>query len=494
MDLDREISDYVDDQDEFFRARFGKVGYIPNLPFAFEITHTIREIRSKYCGLIEPGTRTDDSVQIAGRVTQKRDMGSILFLDIQNEGEPLQICANKKMTDPRYFDALRELDLGDIIGVYGRVMSTQRGELSIHPDKAELLSKALRPMPDKHSGLKNSEQRYRHRHLDMMANPEVIEIFKQRTRTFDAARSYLKSHGFLEVDTPVLQSVYGGANARPFVTRHNALDQEMYLRISNELYLKRLIIGGIPKVFEFARDFRNEGIDSTHNPEFTQLELYEAFVDYDTMAKRVQEIFGEVASIATQKIKVGDEEIDLSMPFKDMTMVDSVSRYAGINVSDFTDSQLKDLLTERSLTIKRGKFSRGRALVSLFEGLVEGKLVQPHIIRDHPIETSPLARRHRDNPEFTERFEVFIGGTEFGNAYSELNDALDQRARFHMQGLERISGDDEAHPMDEEFLRAMEAGMPPTGGLGIGMDRLVALITNQSSIKDVLLFPTMRHK
>ena len=489
------LDNYLSKQDDLFQARFNKIKDNKNsYPYSFKETSTINQIRELYSSSLQNGQKDDKQLSLAGRLMAKRSFGKLMFFDIQQEKDRIQLYIQRKNYSSDQLNEFDNADIGDIVGVTGTPMKTQRGELSVEPQTYTLLAKALRPLPDKHSGLKNPNIRYANRHLDLLVNPEVRNVLESRIKINSAIRTYLIENKFLEVETPILQPIYGGANARPFITHHNSLDQDMYLRISNELYLKRLIIGGMNKVFEFARDFRNEGIDSTHNPEFTQLELYEAFVDYNKMAQRVQEIFRSANEVVNDSNVINFQgiSIDIEKPFTDMTMVDSIKHYARIDVTKITDSSLRKLLEERKISIKQGQFSRGRSIVTLFEEYVEPKLIQPHIIRDHPVETSPLAKRHRDNPEFTERFEVFIAGREFGNAYSELNDPIDQRSRFLQQIQEKDSGDDEAHPLDEEYLLAMEAGMPPTGGLGIGIDRLVSLLTNQNSIRDVIYFPARK--
>ncbi|RLJ01133.1 MAG: lysine--tRNA ligase [Candidatus Aenigmatarchaeota archaeon] len=368
----------------------------------------------------------------------------------------------------------------------------KKDELSLSPDNSTRLSKTLRPHPDKYHGMTNVENRYRQRYLDLL-NPNTAQTFKKRTKMVNSIRELLTNMDFMEVETPVLQSMYGGANAKPFITKHNSLKQDMFMRISNELYLKRLIIGGLDRVYEFSKDFRNEDIDSTHNPEFTQLKLYGAYLDYKDMMDITETLFKNVCEKVngTNNLEYQGIGIDFEEPWKRMTMEDAVKKYSGINWKNTSDEELKHILDKNKIE-QKGGYTKGKALNWLFEEFVENNLIQPTIIMDYPSEISPLAKQHRDKEGLVERFEFFINGKEYGNAYSELNDPIEQRKRFLEQIEQKTLGDDEAHLLDEEFLTAMEYGMPPTGGLGIGIDRLAMLMTNKASIKDVLLFPTLK--
>jgi lysyl-tRNA synthetase, class II len=490
------VEDYIPRQDVESRNKVKSLNGIPpekRYPYSFSPSKTIQGLRDNYSA-IPPGPLLPDEVKIAGRIIRKREMGKTNFYDIQDDFLKIQAVLPKSDMRPEA-ESLLESSVGDIYGIGGHIMKTLRGELSIRVNQAIMLTKCLRPMPDKWEGLSDPEARYRLRPLELISDPSVIETFRKRTAIVDSIRKLLNLEGFLEVDTPILQPLYGGANARPFLTHHNSLNQDMFLRISNELYLKRLIIGGINRVYEFAKDFRNEGIDSTHNPEFTQLEIYQAFADYFTMMDLTERLVFEASSNVAHKplLQFNGNQIGLTPPWRRITMEEAVKEYGGITWSDKTDSQLMNIIKQNELSIK-GKFSRGKALLALFEFFAEKNLVQPTIVYDYPIEVSPLAKKHRSKEGFVERFEFFIGGKEFGNAYSELNDPIEQRRRFEEQGEERARGDKEAHPLDEDFLRMMEYGMPPTGGLGIGIDRLACLLTEKNSIKEVLFFPALRAK
>ncbi|MEG2583803.1 MAG: lysine--tRNA ligase, partial [Oscillospiraceae bacterium] len=391
----------------------------------------------------------------------------------------------------------KKYDIGDIVGVTGEVFTTQKGEISVRVHKIELLSKSLRPLPEKFHGLTNTDLRYRQRYVDLIMNPDVKHTFEVRSQVIRAIRSYLDCRGYMEVETPILNTIAGGATARPFITHHNTLDIDMYLRIAPELYLKRLIVGGFEKVYEMGRLFRNEGMDVKHNPEFTTIELYEAYTDYVGMMNLTEDMIKSVANdvLGTTTITYQGEEIDLGAPWTRMTMIESIKKYAGV---DFNETKTVDeaVSMAKSIGIKfedEAKIpSRGEIISIAFEEKVEEQLIQPTFITEYPVEISPLAKRFADNPDFTERFEVFITRREFGNAFSELNDPIDQKERFLSQVEKRENGDDEANMMDEDYVNALEYGLPPTGGLGIGIDRLIMLLTDSASIRDVLLFPTMK--
>ncbi|HZJ78378.1 MAG TPA: lysine--tRNA ligase [Clostridia bacterium] len=435
----------------------------------------------------------NSDVSICGRIMSRRDMGKANFIDIRDRSGRMQVYIKVNDIGEDEFAEYRKWDIGDIIEVKGFVFKTRRGEISVHAKSLKLLTKTLLPLPEKFHGLTNTDIRYRRRYLDLIMNPEVRETFINRSLIIREIRTHLDSKGFLEVETPVLVSNAGGAAARPFKTHHNSLDEDLNLRISLELYLKRLIVGGMERVYEIGRVFRNEGLSVRHNPEFTLLELYQAYTDYNGMMDLCEELFRTVATKVLGKAVVtyGDVEIDLSKPFKRMTMVDSVKEYAGIDFSTIDFEQAKALADEKGIKYEK-HHKKGDLLNFFFEKYVEEKLIQPTFIMDHPVEISPLAKRKPSNPEYTERFELFVTQREMANAFSELNDPLDQRVRFEAQEELRAAGDEEANHTDEDFLMALEYGMPPTGGIGIGIDRLVMLLTDSYSIRDVLLFPTMK--
>lgn len=455
-------------------------------------------------------------VVVAGRLVLFRAMGKNAFGHIQDDTGRVQVMFNRDITKVHGLSEDSEvtpikfiekkLDLGDFIGIHGHIFKTQKGELTVYAKTVTLLSKSLLPLPDKHAGLADKGVRYRKRWLDLISSSEVMETFKMRSSILRLTRDYLQNEGYMEVETPVLQNTYGGAEARPFLTHINALNQEMYLRISLEIALKKLIIGGISKVFEIGKIFRNEGIDKTHNPEFTMMELYGAYLDYNDMMSLTENLFAHIAKSLFGTTKIGkrfdksgkEHEIDVKAPWKRMTMKDSIKTYGGLDVEKMSDDEMrKHLLDHTEADPKKVKSSpRGLLIALLFEELVEQHLVQPHHITDHPIETTPLCKWHRDKEEkdkgIVERFETFILGFEFANAYSELNDPKVQRELLELQVEKKQAGDDEAHPMDEEFIEAMSQGMPPTGGVGIGIDRMVMLFTGVTSIRDILYFPIMK--
>jgi lysyl-tRNA synthetase class 2 len=410
-----------------------------------------------------------EPVAVAGRLMVKRLMGGSAFADLQDEAGRLQLFASRDILGEHDFDLFADLDAGDLIGVRGPVFRTRRGEVTVEVHTFQLLTKSLRPLPEKWHGLKDVEIRYRQRYVDLIANPDVREVFRARTRIIAALRSLLDTRGFLEVETPVLQEVPGGGHARPFITHHEALDRDLYLRIALELHLKRLLVGGFERVYELGRVFRNEGLSPRHNPEFTMLETYEAYADYNDVMKLVEDLVVAATAAAgrTSQITYQGAEIDLAPPFRRARMADLVQEYTG-------------------------RPAVGKELNDLFEEQVEPNLREPTFVTDYPIEISPLARPRDDDPRFVERFELIILGREYANAFTELTDPIDQRQRFEAQAAQRAAGDAEAHPMDEDFLRAVEYGMPPAGGLGVGIDRLVMLLTDQPSIRDVILFPVMK--
>ena len=433
-------------------------------------------------------------VSVAGRIMSKRGMGKVGFVHIADLDGQIQLFVKKDIFGEEEYNRFKKLDIGDIIGAEGEVFSTQTGEISIRAEKITLLSKSLLPLPEKFHGLVDTDLRYRQRYVDLIMNDDVKKTFITRSKIIRAIRTYLDNEGFLEVETPILNTIAGGASARPFITHHNTLDIDIYLRIATELHLKRLIVGGMEKVYEIGRQFRNEGMDIKHNPEFTSIEIYEAFTDYEGMMDLTENLIRYAAKEAcgTEKIMYQGVEIDLSH-FDRMTMIDSVKKYSGVDFNEIkTDAEAQTIAKEKGLDVDPVKATRGDIIALFFDEYVEDKLVQPTFITEYPVEISPLAKRKPGQPELTERFEVFITGREFGNAFSELNDPIDQKERFMSQVALREAGDDEANMMDDDFINALEYAMPPTGGLGIGIDRLVMLLTDSYSIRDVLLFPTMK--
>lgn len=433
-------------------------------------------------------------VSVAGRLMNKRVMGKASFINIQDREGRLQGYISKNDVGDESYLAFKKFDIGDIIGVKGVVFRTQKGEISVRASEIVLLSKSLKVLPEKFHGLNDQELRYRQRYLDLIMNPEVKDTFIKRSAILREIRNYLDAQGFLEVETPVLQTIPGGAAARPFITHHNALDIDMYCRIALELPLKRLIVGGLERVYEIGRVFRNEGIDIRHNPEFTLIEIYQAYTDYHGMMDLAEGLFRTIAKnvVGSTTINYGGYELDLGKPFERLTMVDAVKKYSGVDFNEVPDTAAaKALAKERGIEFEE-RHAKGDILNLFFDEYVEKNLIQPTFITDYPVEISPLTKRKPDNPDYTERFELFIVGREYGNAYSELNDPIDQRKRFEYQEAMRAAGDDEANMIDEDFLAALEYGMPPTGGIGIGVDRLVMLMTESVSIRDVILFPTMK--
>ena len=453
-------------------------------------THHSDEIKDNFDELEEK------EVTIAGRIMTWRDMGKANFVDIQDRNGRIQAYVRMNDVGEDVFKEFKTWDIGDIVEVKGFVFKTRTGEISVHAQEIRLLSKSLLPLPEKFHGLTDTDTRYRKRYLDMIMNPDVKDTFIKRSKIISSIRSYLDNLGFIEVETPMLNVIAGGASARPFITHHNTLDMDMYLRIATELYLKRLIVGGMERVYEIGRNFRNEGMDVRHNPEFTCIELYQAFTDYHGMMDIAENIIRNAANEVCDSLHIvfNGTEIDLETPFARMTMVEAVEKYSGVNFADFMSDNEKAIAIakEKGIEIENGKATWGDILNSFFEEFVEENLVQPTFIMDYPVEISPLTKRKPDCPVLTERFELFILGGEYGNAYSELNDPIDQQGRFEAQMKLREAGDDEANLIDSDFVTALEYGMPPTGGLGIGIDRLVMLLTDSYSIRDVLLFPTMK--
>jgi lysyl-tRNA synthetase class 2 len=470
--------------------------------YSFDRSHSAAEV----VALLPDGVDEGESVRVAGRLVALRDMGKSTFAHLADRSGRIQLYFRINDLGPETYSLLELLDLGDWVGVEGPVFRTRTGEVTVRVERVEPLAKAVRPLPlgkeeqdpvtgerRVYSGLVDREARYRQRYVDLAVSPETRRIFEVRARVISAIRRFLDERGFLEVETPILQPQYGGASARPFVTHHNALDVPLYLRIADELYLKRLIVGGLERVYEIGKDFRNEGMDRFHNPEFTMLEFYAAYFDYEDVMRLTEELIATAVSSACGDagVRFGGETIDFAPPFKRLTMYAALEEVGGQTVAGVADEELRARV--RDLGVRDShSMGRGKLIDELFGALVEPKLIQPTFITDYPREMSPLAKPKRGDPELTERFELIVAGKEVLNAYSELNDPFDQRERFETQNSLRAAGDEEAQPLDEDFLRALEYGMPPTGGFGMGIDRLVMILTDQPSIRDVILFPTMR--
>ena len=486
----------AEELDEQHRVRLDKLaalkaaGKDPYTITKYPVTIHNSEIRGRFDEL------EGKDVAIAGRMMTRRIMGKASFIDVRDSSDRMQVYVRTNDVGEDVYPEFKKWDLGDIVGVKGKVFRTKMGEISVHAEEIVLLSKSLLPLPEKWHGLKDKEERYRKRYLDLIANPEVKDTFVKRSQILREIRTFLDGHGYTEVDTPVLLPLEIGAAARPFKTHHNALDIDMYLRIETELYLKRLIVGGFDRVYEVGRIFRNEGMDATHNPEFTSIEMYQAYMNYFEMMDLIENLYRTVTLkvCGTDTVTYQGKEIAVGKPWERLTMIEAVKKYAGVDYYDWADDaaarecakahHVEDELDENS--------TKGHVLIAFFEAYVEEKLIQPTIIYDYPVENSPLAKRKPEFPAFTERFEYFINGTEFGNAFSELNDPIDQKERFVKQvAAKRAQGGNDAQ-VDEDFITALEYGLPPTAGLGFGFDRLVMLLTDSASIRDVLLFPTMR--
>lgn len=469
---------------------------VEQFAYSFDVNSDSEDIKKSY---------TEDSkreVSIAGRIMTLRRMGKASFAHIQDDKGRIQIYLKKDELGDVY-DAFRLMDIGDIIGIEGFVFKTRTGETSVHATSLKLLTKSLRPLPipkettDEqgnkviHDQFVDKELRYRQRYVDLVVNPKVKEVFIKRSKIISSIRSFLDSNGYLEVETPALQPIYGGAAAKPFVTYHNALDTKLYLRIADELYLKRLIVGGFNGVYEISKDFRNEGMDKTHNPEFTMMELYVPYKDYEWMMNFVEEMLEKACLTVNGKLEITNEgkTINFSRPWKRISMVEALKEKTGFDILNVTYDELRNFSMENGIEVKKGK---PKQIDEIFSVLIQPELIQPTFIVDYPVEISPLAKQHRSKPGLVERFEGYVGGREICNAFSELNDPIDQRKRFEGQSKLREEGDEEAHQVDEDFLRALEYGMPPTAGLGVGIDRLVMLLTDQSSIRDVIFFPQMK--
>lgn len=474
-----------------------ELGYNP-FEYSFEKSHSSKDILDNYDELEEK------DVAVSGRIMSNRRMGKAAFCHIQDEYGRIQIYLKKDQIGEQAFELYKLMDIGDIIGVKGKVFKTRTGEITILSDELHLLTKSLRPLPivkeKEVDGQKitfdpfqDKELRYRQRYVDLIVNPEVRETFRKRSKIMTLMREYFNARNYLEVETPILQTIYGGAAARPFITHHNALDMKLYLRIANELYLKRLIVGGFEGVYEFAKDFRNEGMDRFHNPEFTQMELYVAYKDYNWMMELVEDMTSMLAKEITgdYTITYQGKTIHFKPPFKRITMFDAIKEYAGVDISEMDEEQVRKAAEDLKLTVE-DEWGYAKIVDEIFGEFVEPNLIDPTFIIDYPIEMSPLAKKHRSNPKLVERFELIVGGKELCNAYSELNDPIDQKERFIEQLRMREKGDEEAQMMDEDFVRALEIGMPPTAGLGIGIDRLTMYLTDSPSIRDVIFFPHMR--
>jgi lysyl-tRNA synthetase class 2 len=459
-------------------------------PHAFAGRTEIVEVREAHRELAA-GAETDDRYRVAGRIAARRTHGRAAFIDLVDGSGRIQLHAREDLLGGNSFERLIGLDLGDIIGADGVTFASNRGELSLRVEDWTLLAKSLRPPPDKYHGIEDVELRYRHRELDLMANPGVRELFETRARVVTAVREWLDTRGFLEVETPVLQPLYGGALARPFVTHHNALDRDLYLRIATELYLKRCIVGGMERVYELGKDFRNEGISPKHNPEFTMLEWYEAYADYADAAERLEQLVAHVAErvLGTTRVEREGTEIDFAPPWRRITLREAIEDRIGIDLAKRPSRQ--QLAAALGPAGDPGE-SWGRLVDGLLSKLVEPALIQPTFVLDYPVELSPFAKRHRSDDDLVERWEAFAGGIEIANAFTELNDPDEQRRRFEQQRAELQRGDEEAQPFDEVFLEALENGMPPTGGVGLGIDRLTMLLTGARSVREVVLFPAMR--
>ena len=460
---------------------------------AFSSTHHVSDLEAAHGGL-EDGESTEDEVAVAGRVMAKRDQGKVVFLELRDASGTIQLFCRVNALGEDAFARLKDLDVGDWIGAHGTMMRTRRGQLSVAVTSFELLSKSLRPLPEKFHGLADKETRYRQRYVDLVMNPEVKATFEKRFKIISAIRRYMEEQGFYEVETPILHPILGGANARPFVTHHNALDKDFYLRIATELHLKRLLVGGFEKVFEIGRQFRNEGMDPYHNPEFTTMEFYQAFSDLEGMMELTQGVIqaAALASCGTLQVEYQGHQVDLSGSWRRATMIELASEGAGEDVSfQRTRDELVDIL-ERNGGHAEAAWGKGKLIAEIFEAVAEEKLIQPTFVTEHPLEVSPLAKKKAGEPELTERFELFICGHEYANAFGELNDPVDQAERFRKQVEAKDLGDDEAMGYDDDYVRALEYGMPPAGGCGIGIDRLAMLLADAASIRDVLLFPHMR--
>jgi len=496
------MADFIDNNEdvnelnEILRVRRAKLkelkqkGKDPFNIVKYDVTHHSKDIIDNFESM------EGSEVSVAGRLMSKRGMGKASFCDLQDRDGKIQLYVRIDGIGEEAYEEFKKYDIGDIVGVKGTVFRTHKGEISVKVDSITLLAKSLQPLPEKWHGLKDVDLRYRQRYVDLIINPDVKKTFITRSKIIKEIRKFLDDRGFLEVDTPILSTIQGGAAAKPFITHHNTLDMDLFLRIAPELYLKRLIVGGLEKVYEMGRMFRNEGISIKHNPEFTMIEIYEAYTDYKGMMELTENLISTVSErvLGTTKIVYQGQEIDLTPPWERMTMQEAVLRYSGIDFNAIgSDEEARNAARAKNLQVD-DKMTRGEVMNLVFEEMAEEHLIQPTFILDYPVEVSPLTKRKPDNPELTERFELFITGREMANAYSELNDPIDQMERFIEQVKKREAGDDEANMMDDDYIHALEYGLPPTGGLGIGVDRLIMLLTDSYSIRDILLFPTMKPK
>jgi lysyl-tRNA synthetase, class II len=485
---DRETSDLLRERREKLE-RLRETGIEP-FPHAFPEREEIAEVRRAHEGLMA-GSETESRHRVAGRIVARRGHGKAAFLDLRDAGGEIQLHARADLLGEERFERLVGLDLGDVLGVEGVAFATKRGELTLRVEVWELLAKSLRPPPDKYHGLQDTEARYRRRELDLIANEETRRLFAIRAQAIAEVRRWLDEHGFVEAETPVLQPLYGGALARPFVTHHNALDRDLYLRIATELYLKRLIVGGLDKVYELGKDFRNEGLSTKHNPEFTMLEWYEAYADYNDTAADLERLVSTVAQrvLGTTEVRRDGETIDLAPPWRRMTLREAIREHAGVDLAQHPGREELAAAMESKPDPQEGW---GKLVDGLLSKQVEPKLIQPTFVLDYPVELSPFAKAHRSEEGLVERWEAFVGGVEIANSFSELNDPDEQRRRFEQQVEEQRRGDEETQPYDEAFIEALEQGMPPTGGVGLGIDRLVMILTGAASLREVVLFPAMR--
>tara|TARA_Y100000780_G_scaffold231414_1_gene256725 strand:- start:23113 stop:24594 length:1482 start_codon:yes stop_codon:yes gene_type:complete len=461
-------------------------------PYKYERTGLATEIQEKYASL-EDGEKNPEAVfKVAGRVMTKRPMGKAAFFNIQDTTGKMQIYLKKEEISEEEKAVFANMDIGDIVGVEGYAFKTKKGEVSIHTQKIEMLCKSIEPLPEKFHGLADIELKYRHRHLDLIMDSDSRKVFETRAKILKEIRAYLDAQGFLEVETPMLQPIYGGAAAKPFATHHNALDMQLFMKISPETYLKRLIVGGMEKVYDMNRNFRNEGIDRTHNPEFTMIEWYEAYTDYFDQMERVETLMESLAVKlkGSAKFEYQGKELDFTTPWRRLSMVDAIKEYGEMDVEAMSDEEIFSACKKIGTSLEKAG-RRGEMISELFELVAEEKLWNPTFITDYPVDISPLTKMHREKKDYVERFELFIGGMELANSYSELNDPIDQYERLKDQEAQRVVNE-EAQPMDEDFMHAIDVGMPPTGGLGLGIERVVMLLTDRPSIRDIILFPTLR--
>ena len=469
-------------------ANYRKQGIEP-FDYQYDRTHTVQQALSLGDGL-NAGDKTAHVVSVTGRIKAKRGHGKAVFSNITDQTGTIQLYAS--VNDLDAFEQFEWLDVGDIVGVTGSVFLTRRGETTINVDSFSLLTKSLHPLPEKYHGLQDKEARYRRRYVDLIANPDVMDVFKKRSSVIRDIRNYLSDHDFMEVETPVLHHIYGGASARPFVTHHNELKQDLYLRIALELHLKRLIVGGFEKIFEIGRVFRNEGVSFKHNPEYTLLELYQAYADYSDMMALTEQLMNHlvVQTFGSETIDYQGQSLNFSLPFKRVSMRDAILEHSGLDIDQASVQDMVALLKKNGLEFSDNS-PKGELINEVYDAFVEDQLIQPTFIVDYPLETSPLAKKNRHNPAYVERFELIINKMEIANAFTELNDPIDQKERFEDQKQAQAAGFEEAHQMDDDFIEALSYGMPPTGGLGIGIDRVVMILTNAASIRDVIFFPIL---